>query len=248
VTGSAAGSGPATKGHPSEAPGFPEEFDRIEAAVDAGRTDLGPLGFWRLLAKVKADPALASHWAEQAGRIDRTAFESSSLVRVPVWVGNVLSLAGILIGAAAVAIALGTESETLAGLLLVFAALDWSAAPHSIAHWLVGRIVGIRFTCYFLRSLVPPFPGVKIDYRSYLLASPGSRAWMHASGAIASKLGPLVALAFWPATVAPTWAAWVIVAYELVIIGTDVFISTRRSDWKRVRRELRISRMQGSGG
>jgi hypothetical protein len=144
-------------------------------------------------------------------------------------------------------IALGTEDETVAGLALVFAALDWSAAPHSLAHWLVGRMAGIDFTCYFLRPM-PPFPGIKIDYRSYLLASPEGRAWMHASGAIASKLGPLVALAFWPASSAPAWAAWAIVAYALSIIATDVFISTRRSDWKRVRRELRVARRQASAG
>jgi hypothetical protein len=229
----------------AEPEAFPAAFDRIEAAVDAGETDLGRLGFWRLLAKVKADPALSSHWAEQAGRIDRKAFEATVRIRVPVWFGNALLLGATLLGVVAVVIALRTEDETVAGLALIFAALDWSAAPHSLAHWLVGRMTAIRFTCYFLRPM-PPFPGIKIDYRSYLLASPEGRAWMHASGAIASKLGPLVALAFWPPTVAPAWAAWAIVAYELLIIATDVFISTRRSDWKRVRRELRVARRQAS--
>jgi hypothetical protein len=224
---------------------FPAAFDRIEAAVDAGETDLGRLGFWRLLAKVKTDPALSSHWAEQAGRIDRKAFEAAVRIRAPVWAGNALLLGATLLGVVAVALAVGTEDETLAAWALVFAALDWSAAPHSLAHWLVGGITGIRFTCYFLRPM-PPFPGIKIDYRSYLLASPEGRAWMHASGAIASKLGPLVALAFWPASVAPSWAAWAIVGYELLIIATDVFISTHRSDWKRVRRELRVARRQAS--
>jgi hypothetical protein len=229
----------------AEAETFPAAFDRVEEAVDAGETDLGRLGFWRLLAKVKADPALSAHWAERAGRIDRKAFEASVRIRVPVWFGNVLLLGATLLGVVAIVIAVRTESEDLAGLALLFAALDWSAAPHSLAHWLVGRAAGIRFTCYFLRPM-PPFPGIKIDYRSYLLASPEGRAWMHASGAIASKLGPLVALAFWPASVAPAWAAWAIVGYELMIIGTDVFISTRRSDWKRVRRELRVARQQAS--
>ncbi len=228
-----------------EPEGFPAEFDRIEAAVDAGQTDLRALGFWRLLAKVKADPALSAHWAEQAGRVDRKAFEARVRIRVPVWFGNVLLLGATLFGVVAVVIAVSTESEAVAGLALVFAALDWSAAPHSLAHVLVGRMTGIGFTCYFLRPM-PPFPGVKIDYRSYLLASPEGRVWMHASGALASKLGPLVALAFWPATVAPAWAAWVIVGYELLIVATDVFISTRRSDWKRVRRELRVARVQNA--
>jgi len=222
------------------------EFDRIEAAVDAGQTDLRALGFWRLLAKVKADPVLAHHWAEQAGRIDRKVFEARALVRVPVWFGNGVLLVGTLAGAVAVAIALRTESETLAGLALVFAALDWSATFHIPAHWLVGRAVGMRFLAYYLRDLMPPFPGLKIDYATYLRIAPETRAWMHASGAIASKIAPLLALAFWPTSDAPGWAAWAIAGYEVLIIGTDVFISTRTSDWKRFRREMRIARIQAA--
>jgi hypothetical protein len=216
---------------------YPAEFERIEAAVDAGQTDLRALGFWRLLAKVKADPVLAHHWAEQAGRIDRKAFEARALLLVPVWFGNALLLVGTLAGAVAVAIALTTDSQTLAGLALVFAALDWSATFHAPAHWLVGRAVGMRFIAYFIRDLVLPFPGVKIDYATYLRVAPEARA-------IASKIAPLLALAFWPASDAPGWAAWAIAGYEVVIIGTDVFISTRTSDWKRFRREMRIARVQ----
>jgi len=225
---------------------YPAEFDRIEAAVDAGQTDLRALGFWRLLAKVKADPVLAHHWAEQAGRIDRKVFEARALVRVPVWFGNGVLLVGTLAGAVAVAIALRTESETLAGLALVFAALDWSATFHIPAHWLVGRAVGMRFLAYYLQDLMPPFPGLKIDYATYLRVAPETRAWMHASGAIASKIAPFLALAFWPASDAPGWAAWAIAGYEVLIIGTDVFISTRTSDWKRFRREMRIARIQAA--
>ena len=222
------------------------EFDRIEAEVDAGQTDLRALGFWRLLAKVKADPVLAHHWAEQAGRIDRKVFEARALLRVPVWLGNALLLVGTLAGAVAVAIALTTESRGLAGLALLFAALDWSATFHTPTHWLVGRMIGIRFVAYHLPKLVPPFPGLKIDYATYLGVAPEARAWMHASGAIASKIAPFLALAFWPASDAPGWAAWAIAGYGALTIGTDVFISTRTSDWKRFRREMRIARIQAA--
>ena len=225
---------------------YPVEFERIEAAVDAGQTDLRALGFWRLLAKVKADPVLAHHWAEQAGRIDRKVFEARALVRVPVWLGNGVLLVGTLAGAVAVAIALTTESRGLAGLALLFAALDWSATFHAPTHWLVGRMIGIRFVAYHLPKLVPPFPGLKIDYATYLRVAPEARAWMHASGAIASKIAPFLALAFWPASDAPGWAAWAIAGYEVLIIGTDIFISTRTSDWKRFRREMRIARIQAA--
>ena len=223
---------------------FPAEFDRIEAAVDAGQTDLRALGFWRLLGKVKVDPVLAHHWAEAAGRIDRKAFEARARLRVPVWFGNALLVAGALVGAAAVGLALTTDSQELAGLALVFAALDWSATFHVPTHWLVGRLVGMRFLAYYVRDLIPPVPGLKIDYATYLRVAPDARAWMHASGAIASKVGPFLALAFWPASGAPGWAAWAILGYGLLIVGTDVFISTRKSDWKRFRRERRIARAQ----
>jgi hypothetical protein len=230
----------------SDPEGYPAEFERIEAAVDAGQADLRALGFWRLLARVKADQLLAHHWAEQAGRIDRKAFEARTPRRLPLWFGNAVLVVGTLVGAAAVAFALTTESEEIAGLVLVFAALDWSATLHTPAHWLVGRAMGIRFLAYYVRDLIPPVPGLKIDYTTYLRVAPEARAWMHASGAIASKIGPFLALAFWPASGAPGWAAWTILGYGLLIIGTDVVVSTRKSDWKRFRREMRIARIQAA--
>ncbi len=235
---------------------YPETFARIEAAVDAGRTDLRALGFWSLLAKVKADPALSAHWAEAAGRIDRKAFEARVRWRFPVWLGNAVLLVGTLVGSFAVGLAFGSDSEAVAGVALVFAALAWAASVHDLAHWLTGRIAGIRFSSYFLTGPLPPYllpgpfpprPGLKTDYASYLRAAPTARAWMHASGAIATKAAPFAALAFWPATDAPAWAAWAIVGFGLFAMATDVLFSTRKSDWKKVRRELAIARSRAAG-
>jgi hypothetical protein len=230
---------------PQGAETYEEAFRRIEAAVDSGTTDLRALGFWRLLERVKAEPALARHWAEIAGRIDRRAFESRVRLRVPVWVGNLLLLLGTIAGVVAVWVATRTTSELLAGLALVFAGGAWSVSVHDLAHWLAGRTVGIRFTSYYLSGPFPPRPGLKTDYQTYLHAEPAARAWMHASGAIATKLAPFAALAFWPSTVAPVWAAWALVALGVLQIATDIVFSVRRSDWKRVRRELRVARLQG---
>jgi hypothetical protein len=85
---------------------------------------------------------------------------------------------------------------------------------------------------------------VKTDYASYLRASPVARAWMHGSGAVATKLAPFLALAFWPATGAPAWAALALAALGIFQIVTDVLLSTKSSDWKKVRRELRAARAQ----
>lgn len=225
---------------------YQDAFARIEAAVAKGESDLGTLGFWRLVSKVKRDPVLSAHWADAAGRIDRAAFESRVRLRFPTWFGNATLVGATAAGVAAVVIAVQTTSPVVAGLALLFSAADWSASVHGLAHWLAGRAAGIRFTSYFFDRPFPPTPGLKTDYATYLRASPEARAWMHASGAIASKIAPLVALAFWPATVAPAWAAWVIAAYALVLIVFDVLYSVRYSDWKKVRRELRVARAQAA--
>ncbi|MGZ8628733.1 MAG: hypothetical protein ACXWYN_08420 [Actinomycetota bacterium] len=227
---------------------YQEAFERIEAAVNAGDSDLRALGFWRLLARVKADPALARHWADVAGRIDRTAFERRVRPRFPVWFGNAVLVLGVVVGAVAVGIAFASASGSVSGLALLVAGGVWSVAWHDLAHWLAGRLAGIRFTSYFIGGPAPPRPGLKTDYATYLRATPAARVWMHASGAIATKLAPFAALAFWPATDASAWAAWGLVALGLFEIAMDVVFSVRSSDWKKVRRELRVARRQAASG
>jgi hypothetical protein len=221
-----------------------ETFDRIERAVDDGDTDLATLGFWRALREVKLDPTLSHHWADRAGRIDRKAFEARVRPRFPVWFGNAILLLGTLVGAAAVVVAREAVDAFVAGVALVVAAVAWSVSVHDLAHWAVGRLVGLRFLCYFVSDAFPPRPGLKTDYATYLRASPGQRAWMHASGALATKAAPFVALAFWPSSGAAVWSAWAVLAIGVVQIVTDVLFSRTSSDWKKVIRERRIARGQ----
>jgi hypothetical protein len=218
------------------------ELDRIDAAVAAGDTDLTALGFWPVVAKVKADPALVGRYADRIGRIDTAAFHIAVRLRVPVWLGNALLVAGMVAGITATALARSVSSATLAGLLLIAAAAVWTVAFHCPTHWVVGRFVGIRFTDYFLGGPPPPRPGLKIDYATYLRADPTGRAWMHASGAIATKLAPFLALAFWPGSGAPAWSAIVLIGLGVLQIGTDVAFSVKTSDWKKFRRERAVAK------
>lgn len=225
---------------------FQDAFARIERAVLAGDTDLSRLGFWRLVREVKADPVLSSHWADQVGRIDRAAFEARVRLRFPVALGNAALALGTLAGAGAVVLALRTASAVVAGVALVAAGAIWSVCLHDLAHWAAGRVAGIRFTHYFLGGPFPPRPGLKIDYASYLRAFPVERAWMHAAGALATKVAPFAALGFWWASDAPAWSAWVLTALGLGQIATDIRFSTKSSDWKKVRRERRVARAHRS--
>ncbi len=198
--------------HASGRPDLKGELDRIEAAVAAGSTDLRSLGFWRLVRQVKRDRALIAAHADQIGRIDTAAFRARVRLRVPVWLGNLALVLAVVAGGIAVWAAFAWKDPLWKGLALVAAGGIWSLGLHSPTHWFVGWLVGIRWTDYFLGGPPPPRPGLKSDYATYLRADPGSRAWMHASGAIATKLAPFIALAFWPGSGAPAWAAWALLA------------------------------------
>jgi hypothetical protein len=149
---------------------------------------------------------------------------------------------GVLVGIAAIVFALQVPSSFLAGLALVVAGGSWAVSFHCLAHWLVGRLVGIRFTDYFIGGPPPPRPGLKTDYATYLRVPPRRRALMHASGAVATKVAPFVPLFFWSAADAPVWSALVLLAVGGLQIVTDVVFSVRSSDWKKVRRERAVAR------
>jgi len=233
-------------GLPPDGATYQDAFVRIESAVEAGQTDLSGLGFWRLLRRVKVEPVLAEHWADQAGRIDRKAFEARVRFRFPVWFGNLVLLIGVLFGAAAIVYGMRCDNPTVAGLSFVVAGGAWSVCVHDLAHWAVGRLAGISFLAYDIGGSFPPWPGLKIDYASYLRTSPGARAWMHASGALATKIAPFVALGFCLAADGPTWAAWVLAGIGAFQIATDILFSRKSSDWKRVARERALARVQAA--
>ena len=218
------------------------ELDRIEAAISAGNNDLSTLGFWKLVKQVKLDRRLVDEHAEQIGRIDTAAFRAGVKLRAPVWIGNALLMLGTAVGALAVGAAFVWQTPAWKGLALIAAGVIWSVSVHSPTHWLVGYMVGIRWTDCFLGGPPPPRPGLKSDYGTYLRADPDSRAWMHASGAIATKLAPFVALGFWPASNAPWWAAAVLAGLGVLQIATDIAFSTKSSDWKKFLREKAIAR------
>ena len=215
---------------------------RIEVAVAAGETDLRALGFWGLVGRIKLDRLLVDREADRVGRIDGTAFRAGVRLRFPVWVGITILLFGVIAGALAVWTAFVWRTDMWKGLALVASGAIWSLCVHSPTHWFVGLLIGIRWTDAFIGGPFPPRPGVKSEYGSYLRADPDSRAWMHASGALATKLAPFVALAFWPASGAPGWAAVVLLVMGALEIVTDIVFSRTSSDWKKFTRERRIAR------
>ncbi len=214
----------------------------LEAAEEAVASGLpvAPTGFWRAVAAVKRDPALVETYADRIARIDRAALKSWALVTVSLWLGNVLMIGGTMIGLVTIAWAYSLEGNT-AGIVFLVGFGILLVTTHGLAHLVAGYLMGMRFTHWFAASIRRPTPGVKVDYSTYLRAPATSRAWMHAAGAIVTKVLPFAFLGAAFAADLPAWAIVLLVLVGFGQIATDILWSTKASDWKKFRREMALS-------
>jgi hypothetical protein len=213
--------------------------DRALAA--GGIPDLRMLGFWRAVAAVKRRRDLVDRHGSRIAAIDRAVFRRRVRLAFPVSLGVVALDIGLFGGLLLLGAAIGIDHpwrEIL--VLLATGALD--VTTHGLAHLAVGTFLGIDFTDWFVDLPRRPQPGFKIDYASYLRASPRQRAWMHAAGAIATKLTPFLVIPYAVAIGTEAWAVLLLLALGVLQIVTDLLFSVRASDWKKFRREMRLAR------
>lgn len=212
-----------------------------ERALESGaRADLRALGFWRAVGAVKGRAELTDELAERIAEIDRRAFLARVRLVFPLPVGVALSVVGAIVGLLLLVAAFALP-QTLAGAAVLAAAGALVGTTHDLAHLAVGRAVGIRFTNWYSDLPTRPQPGVKIEYASYLRAPARGRAWMHASGAIVTKLVPFLLLPVALAAGTPWWTSAVLLVVGIAQLATDALFSVRSGDWGKFRRELRIA-------
>jgi len=214
-------------------------LDSSEDALAVG-DQIGPTGFWGAVATVKGDPDLVERYADRISVIDAEAFRQWAMITVPLWAGNLLAIGGTFVGFALIwwAYFLG---DLLSGLIFLLGFGIILVTTHSLAHLLVGSLVGMSFLSWFVGSVTRPQPGVKIDYSTYLRTPPRSRAWMHASGAIVTKLIPFLLLGAAYGANVPRWVMLVLLGVGIGQIVTDVVWSTTSSDWKKFKREMEFA-------
>lgn len=222
----------------------PDEIEaaltQAEQALDRGETKLGPTGYWRAVAAAKRDPELASAYAARIGAIDHKAFKGWALFTVPFVAGTTIMILATIAGFLLVLTAYSLDQPWNGVVLLIGTGITL-VTTHGLAHLVVGRALGIGFTGWFIGSPTRPQPGVKVDYSSYLMTDAKHRAWMHASGAILTKLIPFFALGPSLVMEAPWWTTALLIVIGIGQIATDVLWSTKSSDWKKYRREMRFA-------
>jgi hypothetical protein len=158
--------------------------------------------------------------------------------RVSIGAGNVVQLGGIavavvlLVYAPALPRRFGAASMTAAWILLYFCC-------HAIAHWIVGRMVGIRFVGYTvggtgnpggypmgLRWVFArlPFMGVQTEKGSMHNAGGGAKAMMWSAGVTSSAVVP---------TLGAVWARYAGIAGSkgFLIFAVVWALGTLASNW-----------------
>lgn len=218
-----------------------QALERAEEAVAGGR-GLEGTGFWKAVGGARRDSSLAGEYAGRIASIDRRAFEQGVRLRVPAGLGTAVLAAGTGTGVAALVLAGGVDSRLIRSMVFLGAFGVLEVSTHSLAHWVVGRMMGMKFTYYFLGGPPPPRPGAKLDYATYLKVPPARRAVMHASGAVVTKVIPFALIPVARSLDLPGWVTLILVVVGIGQIVTDVLLSTKSSDWKKVKRELRAAK------
>lgn len=218
----------------------PHEIDTILNAAEVqigfgSAPEIIGTGFWPAVRIVKSDPELIDQFADRIGVIDKAAFNSWARLVIPIGIGTVLAVLGMLIGVAIIsAAALVPEWN---GIVFLLGTGVLIGTTHGLGHLVVGFVGGIRFYAWFI-GRGRPQPGVKTDYATYLRATPRARAWMHASGAVVTKAIPFLLLPVAIAVAAvPVWVSLTLLGLGILQIVTDVIWSTKSSDWAKYTRE-----------
>lgn len=214
-------------------------LDAAEQAVAAPPASVRGTGYWKVVGAVKRDPELVERYADRIGGIDDAWFRSAAPLVLPLWLGTSLAVAGALASVALIGLAYPID-DPWNGILFLAGTIGLLVATHGLGHLAVGTAVGIRFTGWFAFFRFPQ-PGVKTDYATYLRTPARQRAWMHAAGAVVTKAIPFLLI---PSALVAGVPWWTLVALLAIGVGqllTDLFWSTRASDWSKYRREMAIA-------
>ncbi len=128
---------------------------------------------------------------------------------IPLWLGLIIEAAGIILGIVLLTQVTSTNPLLINLILLSVTFLLFWYFPHSLSHFIVGRLLGIQFNHYYLHvsgmsrinnsflawtGRLMPMLGVKADRISLHRATPGRRAAMFASGVTVSMIAPVICI------------------------------------------------------
>jgi len=163
--------------------------------------------------------------------------------------GNGIEVLGIAVGVYLLVAASSINAVPLRFLVYLISWVCLVFFPHCLAHFAVGRLVGVRFTYYTLDkssitklrlpiissvSSMIPLLTLKIDRGSLRSVSPGARAVMFASGAVVSMILPFLAVV---ASIGRLPVIWSVALFLISVANVcfDLYYSPRAGDLSRIK-------------
>lgn len=173
--------------------------------------------------------------------------------RLSIAVGNFLQALGILAAGSALIVSRSAHSTAVAITAMVLSWILLYFSAHAIAHWLVGRAVGIRFRSYTIGGTGNPggwppgvrwifehlpFFGVETDKMSMQSVRPGAAALMWSAGVTSSAVIPtLSAFLAWRSGVPGSkWFCLFALFWALGTLASNW--TSRTGDYSKARRAL----------
>lgn len=203
--------------------------DELKEQLRQLETSYNGRAFWRIINQVKRDKINDDELLGLIADISQKRFGEKVSFTLSVPLGNLLELAVTI---AAVILAFQINSDWM----LYISALVLMTTLHPLSHYLIGTLLGIRFTHYYLDGPARFEPTLKIDYFSYLKASARARALMHASGVVGTVAAPLIAAGIALDKGASTAATYLFILF-LALIIFELLTSTKIGDLMRAKRE-----------
>jgi hypothetical protein len=173
--------------------------------------------------------------------------------RLSIMAGNGAQIAGIAAAFLAFAEARSAHSTTVAVVAMFLGWVLLYFCCHAIAHWIVGRILGIRFAFYTLGGTGNPegwptglrwvfehlpFFGVQTEKASMQRASPVAKAIMWSAGVTSSAVVPTLG-ALWAWRSGIPWSKLLVLVAIIWAVGTLASNWTSRAgDYSKARRAL----------
>lgn len=178
----------------------------------------------------------------------------SAKQRIPVWLGNAIEIIGLSFGFLSLLLINPLLHPLLKLMLLLVAWFCFWFFSHCLAHFIVGKILGVHFLFYFvgrssltklnlpfILSLAKVFPvlGIKIDKASLRNISPRKQAVMFASGALASMILPITCSMYALLHLEMWFGAFLSIITAGNIVFTLIF-SVKVGDLSRAKKALKI--------
>ena len=176
--------------------------------------------------------------------------------RLSIAVGNIIQIAGIIAACAALALTRSSRHPAFAAATMIAAWLLVYFFCHGIAHWSVGRLLGIRFAFYTIGGTGNPegypagmrwifehlpFFGVQTVKESMQKASASAKAIMWSAGVTSSAIFPmLIAVCAWRAGV-PGSKLFLFFAVFWAIGTISSNWKSQTGDYAKARRALKAS-------